>query len=86
MECCQAHHAGQQGPDNYADKQILGSLQPHHHLLHSLSNLEGSWSSRIPGSDGRPGNGKNSCSEAEELQQKNSEVKTGLGQVGASRQ
>ena len=70
MERCQAHHGGQQGPDNYADKQILGSLQLLHCRDNSQTSLGRSRDGLIPGSDGGPGYSEDCRGEAQELQTK----------------
>ena len=76
MERCQAYHGSQQGPDNYADKQILGSLQLHHQLgcsvhrpRHILARVEG-LSDDIPGRYGGPSYSEDSRGETQELQTK----------------
>ena len=75
MERCQAHHGGQQGPDNYADKQVLGSLQLHHQLgcsVHSGHGLGGGGQGDliVPGRDGSPSYSEDSRGETQELQTK----------------
>ena len=83
MERCQAHHAGQQGPDYYTDKQILGCLQLSSQLgsgTHSQESLARGGRGLIPGTDGSPSYSEHSRGEAQELKRKN-RVKTGLGQV-----
>ena len=73
MECCQAHHAGQQGPDYYADKQILGCLQLSSQLgcgPNSQESLARGGGGRISGSDGGPSYSEHSRGEAQELKRK----------------
>ena len=73
MECCQAHHAGQQGPDNYADKQILGCLQLHPQLRSTVDQIGhslGAQGGLIPGGDGSPSYSEDSRGETQELQTK----------------
>ena len=73
MERCQAHHGGQQGPDNYADKQILGCLQLHPQLRSTVDQIGhslGAQGGLIPGGDGSPSYSEDSRGETQELQTK----------------